>query len=124
MGLLHGCVEFALGNVLDLFVDRENNVPARIRLFLDASQPVMVSVHRDQHLARGSAELLIEGPLQTAKTFIIKTYISQYLRCQLSFGIKTLRFLLEVDSAQVQRADALARFGIKLACNPAKGTRG
>ena len=49
---LDGLLEFALGDVLNIFVYGENDVLAGLRLFLYPAEPFLARVYGDEHLAR------------------------------------------------------------------------
>ena len=71
MGALHGGVELALGDVLDLLVYGKHDVLAGIGLLLDTPKPVTARVERDQHLARLAAHRRVQAALQAAQAFIV-----------------------------------------------------
>src|SRR6516225_3855288 len=54
---LHVVVESALGHELNIFVDRELQVLAGLRLLRNRAEHVAASVHRSEHLAGDTVEL-------------------------------------------------------------------
>ncbi len=82
------------------------------------------------HLRRASTEisissglavqLVVKLALDAAQALVVRSHVADHLRRQFALGIKTLRFLLEVNAAQIQRADAVCRFRVRLARHPAK----
>ena len=123
MGVVHGLLEFLLDDVLDFFVDGEDNVVAGVGLALDAAEPFAARVHGDQHLAGRAVQARVEGVLNAAQALVVQSDVADGLRGQFALGIETLRLLLKVDAAQVHGADPLAGFRVHLARDPGEGVR-
>ena len=93
-------------------------------LLFNTGKPALARIDGNHQLAGLALELLVELPLQAAQSLIVGAHVPQNLRRQFTLWIKTLRFFLEVDALQIQRADALNHFGIGLSRHPAKGLVG
>ena len=113
-------LKFFLGDVLDVLVDGQDKVLARVRLRLDIGEPPPFRVDRDEHLSRTSAQLVVELVLDPALTGILHANRTQHLRREIARRIKALRLLLEVNALQLQRIDALDGFVVRLARHPAE----
>ena len=98
---MHRLFEFALRNVLDILVNGEDQVLARLRSLLDAREPLLARVHRDRHLARAPAKLVVKLAFNPAQAAVVRAHVSNDLRGQFSLGIEASRFLLKVNSPQV-----------------------
>src|SRR5208282_787978 len=119
--LFHPALQFPFGNVLDVLIDGEDDAIAGFGLLFHTGKPALARVDRNHQLAGLALQLLVELSLQAAQALIVGANVAQNLRRQFSLGIKALGFLLVVDTLQIQRADALNRFGVGLARHPAKG---
>ena len=60
-------VELFFGNVLDVFVDGQDEILARFGLGLDIGEPLFAGVDGDEHLAGLAPELLVELMLDAAQ---------------------------------------------------------
>ena len=123
VGLLHRRFQFALRDVLDLLVDGQDDVLARLGLLLDAAKPFAVGVHRDQHAPGLAAQFVVVLALDPAQPFVIHAHVAQHLRRQFALGIKALGFFLEINAAQIQRPDAVARFRRRPCAPPSRSPR-
>ena len=68
--------------------------------FLHAAEPLLVGVHRDQHLPGLALQLIVEFALDAAQAFVIRAHVAEHLRRQFALGIEALGFFLEVNAAQ------------------------
>ena len=50
--LQHRPLQFMFGDVLNFLINRKDEIVARLRLLLDATEPLAPRVHRNQHLPR------------------------------------------------------------------------
>ena len=49
--IVNRLLEFFFSDVLDVFVDRQDNVFARLRLLLDALKPLLSRINGNQHVS-------------------------------------------------------------------------
>ena len=118
--IVNRLLKFFLSDVLDVLVDGQDKVLARVRLRLDIGEPPPFRVDRDEHLSRTSAQLVVELVLNPALAGILHPNRTQHLCGEITRGIKTLRLLLEVNSLQLQRIDAFDSFVVGLTRHPAE----
>jgi hypothetical protein len=115
MGLLHRGLQFALGYVLDLLVNREYDILTRLRLLFDAAKPFSPGIDGDQHFSRLAMQFVVEFALNATQALIVGAHVTDDLGGQLTLGIKPLGFFLEVDAAKIERPDAVCGLGIRFA---------
>ena len=120
VGIFNGLFQFSLGNILNFFVDGENQIVARLGFFLNSGEPLLAGVDRDLHAAGLAAQLFVISALDAAQAAIVGAHIAEHLCRQFALGIKAFRFFLEMDSLQIQSTNALDGLGIGFACDPAK----
>ena len=122
LGLLHGMIERALGHELNVLVDGEDHVPARLGFVLARAQDLRRRVHGGVHLARNAVELRVEFLLQAAQAVVVHAHIAQHLRGDLVVRVEALEFFLEVDPLHVEAtcAHAAATCGVTRRATQAK----
>ena len=118
--LFHAALEFALGDVLDVLVDGEDEIFAWLRLLFDAGEPALAGVDGDHQLAGLALKFRIELALEAAQALIFGADIAQHLGGQFALWVETLGLFLKVDALQVEGADAVGGFGVGFAGDPAK----
>ena len=114
-------IQFLLGNVLNILVDGQHKILARLRLLLDIRKPLPARIDRDEHLSGTPAQLIIERVFNATESGILHPNSSHHLRRQITRRIETLGLFLKMDSLQVQGLDALDGFVVGFARHPAKG---
>ena len=102
-------LQLLLRDVLNILVDRQDKILARLRLLLHVREPLPTRIHRDNHLPRLPAQLLIKSMFDAALPGILHADRSQHLRRQIARRIKPLRLFLKVNTLQAERLDALNR---------------
>ena len=118
MKLVHRGGQFPLGDVLDIFVQGQDQVLSRLRRAAGAAQPVLLGIGFNQQLARPAPNGLFVAQLHAGQPVVVHAYVAEHVRRQLPLGIKPLVFLLGVDALQIQLADA-GRFPVgDLALDP------
>src|SRR5207244_7565000 len=88
--LLHRPYQLALSNVLDLFVQRENDVFTRLRLLLHAAEIFAAGVDRDQHPPRFAVQFVFVLALNTAEPLIVSSHVADYLGSKFALGVEAL----------------------------------
>ena len=121
LGPLHGVVQRPLGQELDVLVDGQHQVLARLRLGLAGSQYLAPRIHGRVHAARSAVQLRLVFLLQAAQPVIVRAHIAQHLRRDLVVRIKALKLLLGVDSLDRKPLDARGNLGRDPPCHPRKG---
>ena len=104
--LLHGVVKGALGEELDVGIDRKHQVLAGLRLMLARAQHPAARIQRGVHAARNAMQLRLEFLLQPAQAGIVDAYIAQHLRGDFVVGIEALEFFLEKNTLEVESLHA------------------
>jgi hypothetical protein len=88
-------VQRPLGQKLDVLVDGQHQVLARLRLVLARSQHLAARIHRRVHAARNAVQLRLELLLQAAQAVVVHAHIAQHLRGNLVVRIEALKLLLK-----------------------------
>ena len=107
LGVVHGLVKFLFRNVLDVLVNGEDKILAHLGLLLDVGEPLLARVDREQPGSRLAPESGIICAFNTAKPRAVHAHFADYVGRQFALGIEALRFLLEMDSLEVEVPDAL-----------------
>src|SRR6516165_5936603 len=102
MSLLDRDSQLALRNVLNLFVNGENNIYAMIALRLAAIEPSLVRVgHYNDFFFLASNQVVVFA-LDSTEPLFVDVYKAQHVSRQLTLRVVALIFLLKVNPFQVQ----------------------
>jgi hypothetical protein len=102
-------IERALSHELDVFVDGELEILAGLgSCAMDPSTRRRASIAVNMRPA--SVEARIVFLLEAAEAIVVESHIAQHLCGDLVVGIEALKFLLEVDSLEIQSFDARGGF--------------
>ncbi len=115
--------ELFFGNVLDFFVESQNDASARIRYLVSGVKPAAVGIGENQDLPRLAADVFIQRVLDSAQTFPVNIHITEDVRGKFSLGIKAPAFPLEINSAQIHRRNSLDFVRRQFTRDPREGTR-
>ena len=110
----HARVQLALGDVLQVPVDRQLDRGAGGRRALDAAEDVPAAVGRDQDRAGLSANLRVVRRLDAAQPVVVDADVSERVRREVLVGIEAAAFLDEPDAVELERRDAPRRVGRNL----------
>src|SRR5438045_3145822 len=99
LGLIHGALELALGDVLDRTIDGENQVLTGIWLALDTVVQLATGIDRDQLFPWDALQIVVELALDPTEAFAVQANVTERLRQQFTFGIKAFGLFAEVDAA-------------------------
>ena len=117
------CGQFALGNVLNFFVERQNHVCGGLAAGFSGIEPALARVrHYDDFFAL-AANLAIQLVFNSAQPFFIEIDEAQHMGCQAALRINTLVFFLEVDAFQIERLNRFLFVRRQLARDPHKRVR-
>ena len=75
----HRGFQLTFGDVLDLLVDCQNHVFARIGLLLNAAKPLAAGVHRNQHPPGLAPQPVVVLAFDTAQSFIVHADVPEDL---------------------------------------------
>ena len=64
--VMNRLIEFLLSDVLNIFVNSQDEVVSRVGLSLDIREPLAAGVDGDKHLSRAAAQFVIELVLDAA----------------------------------------------------------
>ena len=117
-------IKRALGNVLDVGVDREDEIFAGQRLRLFAAQAVPLGIKRGDHVARCAVQFVVEAKFEAAEAIVIGADVAEDLCRKITVGVEALELLLKIDALQVEFADAVGGLRIELAGDPGEAMRG
>ena len=92
---------------LNVFVDGEHEILARLGLVLAGAEHLAARVHGGIHAAGNAVQLAFEFLLEAAEAVVIDTHVAEDLRGDLVVGIEALEFLLGVDALDVEGAHSL-----------------
>ena len=98
MGALHGVVQRTLGQKLNVLVDGQHQVPARLRFPLAGAEHMTARVQGREHAAGNAMQLGFVLLLQAAQAVVVQPHVAQHLRGDFVARIEALRLLAEVDS--------------------------
>ena len=101
---LHGVIEGSLGHELNILVDGEHQVLARLGLALGGTEHVAARVHGGVHAPGDAVQLTVELLLEAAEAVVVDAHIAQHLRGDLVVGIEALKLFLKVDALHVEGA--------------------
>src|SRR5580692_4561512 len=96
--VFHRLLKFALGDVLNLFVDRERDVVAGLGLLLNTAKPLLARIDRDHHAAWGTLQAVVILALYATESAIVGADVAQYLRGHFTLGVEALRLFLIVNA--------------------------
>ena len=95
-----------LGKELDVLVDGENEIAARLGVVLAGAENFAARVHGGVHFAGHAVELLIELVFEAAEAVVVDADIAKYLRGDLVVWIEALELFLVVDALHIEGVDA------------------
>ena len=101
-----GIAQLALGDVLQVFVDRQLDGRAGRRRALEPAEGAAARVGLIQQLAQRAADLAVVGGFDARQPVVVDADKTEQLRGELLFRIEPAVFLDEVDAFEVQRRDA------------------
>ncbi len=104
LGALHGMVQRPLGQELNILVDGEHQVLARLGIVLARAQHRAPRIHGRIHAAGNAVQLRFEFLLQAAQAVVVHAHIAQHLRGNLVVRIEALELFLEVDALDAAEA--------------------
>src|ERR1700721_3080775 len=96
--VMNRLLQFLLGNVLNILIDSQNEIFARLRLLLDVGEPLSPRIHRDGHFSGAPAQFIVERVLDAALPRVLHPYGSYLLSGKIPRRIKPLWLFLEMNA--------------------------
>ena len=112
LGALHGVIQRPLGHELNVLVDGQHQVPARLGFALAGAEHVAARIQGRIHAAGDAVQLRLELQLQAAQAVVVHAHIAQHLRGDLIVRIEALKLFLEVDAFEAWTISAFTRAAI------------
>ena len=100
-------VQLALGDVLQVLVDRQLDRRPGRRRPLETIERVAARVGVNEDLAFLAANLRVVGRLDTAQTLVVQADEPEEVRRELGVGIVAAALLEEADAFEIERGDLL-----------------
>ena len=102
-----GLAQLALGDVLQIFVNRQLDGRARRRRTLEPAEGVPARVGLIEQLSQGAADLAVVGGLDAGEPFVVDADESQQLSGELFLRIEPAVFFDEPDAFEIELRDPL-----------------
>ena len=121
--LIDGVLEMAVGQILNLGVQRQPDFLAILRRLhrSDVFDDIAATITDHRTAARPADQALLEGQLDALQSFVVNAGETDDVRSHVTARVIAAVFLFRMDAGQLQGGDAIGRFRRHLALDEDEG---